>query len=108
MKVQFIECGVLPENQRKGIFASICITDGFEHPQGVGKTKKEAKTMAAHKAMNALLGIEDGYGPEFKDQKKSGGFLSGGFLSQRPAAAAPSQADIITLERERSIIRNIV
>ncbi|XP_041348456.1 adenosine deaminase domain-containing protein 1-like [Gigantopelta aegis] len=38
-------------------FASMCIMDGMNYPQGVGKTKKEAKTNAAKIAFTIVLGL---------------------------------------------------
>ena len=39
-------------------FASQCYVDGEQFPQGVGKTKKEAKTNAAQIALSILLGLK--------------------------------------------------
>lgn len=38
-------------------FASQCYVDGEQFPQGVGKTKKESKTNAAHIALSILFGL---------------------------------------------------
>ena len=38
-------------------FASVCKVDGKEYPQGVGPTKKDAKTQAARNAFNIILGF---------------------------------------------------
>ena len=38
-------------------FASQCYVDDEQFPQGVGKTKKEAKTNAAHIALSILFGL---------------------------------------------------
>ncbi|XP_038053816.1 uncharacterized protein LOC119726260 [Patiria miniata] len=38
-------------------FASVAIVDGVRHKQGVGRTKKEAKTQAAKVALSTLLGL---------------------------------------------------
>ena len=42
------------ENAMQGNFAYVAITDGFEHPQGVALTKKDAKHKAASIAFCAL------------------------------------------------------
>ena len=46
-KIEFREVAVMKENNRKGSFACVAITQGFQHQQGVGRTKKEAKHRAA-------------------------------------------------------------
>ena len=38
-------------------FANQCIIDGKPYPQGVGKTKKDAKTDAAKNAFRIILGM---------------------------------------------------
>ncbi|XP_022085646.1 adenosine deaminase domain-containing protein 1-like isoform X2 [Acanthaster planci] len=47
-------------------FASVAVVDGVRHKQGVGRTKKEAKTEAARIALSTLLGLtpEDVQEPE--------------------------------------------
>ena len=40
-------------------YANECTVDGKLYQQGVGKTKKEAKTNAAIIALDALLGLKD-------------------------------------------------
>ncbi|XP_076108271.1 adenosine deaminase domain-containing protein 1-like isoform X2 [Mytilus galloprovincialis] len=52
-------------------FASQCDVDGRKFPQGVGKTKKEAKTNAAHIALSILLGLQDHH----QDEDESGNVI---------------------------------
>ena len=40
-------------------FGNECTCDGKLYPQGVGKTKKEAKTNAATIAFRAVIGLDD-------------------------------------------------
>ena len=40
-------------------FANQCMIDGKPYPQGVGKTKKDAKTDAAKNAFRILLGMAE-------------------------------------------------
>ncbi len=40
-------------------FACVCAVNGKQFPQGNGKTKKDAKTVAAKIAFTALLGVEE-------------------------------------------------
>lgn len=43
----------------KQTFAYVCKVDGKEYRQGIGSTKKEAKTNAAKIAFNIILGFEE-------------------------------------------------
>ena len=54
------------ENSMHGPFAFVAITNGYEHPQGVALTKKNAKAKAASIAMYAL------HGQEPKEEKLGG------------------------------------
>ena len=40
-------------------FSNQCTINGKKYPQGVGKTKKDAKTDAAKNAFRAILGMAD-------------------------------------------------
>jgi hypothetical protein len=40
-------------------FAYVCNVDGKEYRQGLGATKKEAKTNAAKNAFNIILGFDE-------------------------------------------------
>ncbi|XP_023930977.1 adenosine deaminase domain-containing protein 1, partial [Lingula anatina] len=50
-------------------FANVCKIDGRPFPQGVGKTKKEAKVNAAKIAFTAMLGMEE---EDIEDESETG------------------------------------
>ena len=64
--IAFKEVAVKKENSMHGPFAFVAITNGYEHPQGVALTKKNAKAKAASIAMYAL------HGQEPKEEKLGG------------------------------------
>jgi len=56
-KVQFREVAVADRQAGVGhcAYACECEVDGKKYPQGLGKTKKQAKTEAARIAMDSIL-----------------------------------------------------
>nr|XP_006815752.1 PREDICTED: adenosine deaminase domain-containing protein 1-like [Saccoglossus kowalevskii] len=59
IKLKYEESPVLDCSVIVPKFAFTCTTDGFIHKQGVGRTKKEAKTLAAKIALTTLLGVDE-------------------------------------------------
>lgn len=59
LPLEFREVSVTRGGMILGGFACECILDGVTYPQGIGKTKKEAKIDAARIAMNGYLGIDN-------------------------------------------------
>jgi hypothetical protein len=52
--IAFVGAVVMPDNQKKGNFGIVCLTDGFLNRKGVACTKKDAKERAAKCALNDL------------------------------------------------------
>jgi len=57
VKVEFREVAIAPSNRQAGQFSFACECEvaGKRYPQGVGNTKKKAKTEAARIAMDTIL-----------------------------------------------------
>ena len=55
VKVEFKEVAVADRQAGQFAFAYVCDVAGTEYPQGLGNTKKKAKTTAARIAMDMIL-----------------------------------------------------
>lgn len=55
MKVEFKEVAVADRQAGQFAFAYVCEVGGTKYPQGLGNTKKKAKTVAASIAMDMIL-----------------------------------------------------
>ena len=55
VKVEFKEVAVADRQAGQFAFAYVCEVAGTKYPQGLGNTKKKAKTVAARIAMDTIL-----------------------------------------------------